>query len=171
MIFLLPTDTCYGLAWELEEQDYREIYRLKWRDFSKRLAILVRDMDTLRDIAEISEEQVHILEEYPHAWSVILPKKENYMLPEFLDTNEYSNISFRVAEYCIRVELRNTLNYPLFLTSANVSGSQESTTFEIAQDIFPGIGWYDGGVCDQPPSDIFSFGSTNELIFIRKNRR
>lgn len=29
MIFLLPTDTCYGLAGALTREDYKEIYRLK----------------------------------------------------------------------------------------------------------------------------------------------
>lgn len=169
MIFLLPTDTCYGLAWELNEQDYKEIYRLKWRDFSKRLAILVRDVDSLRNIAQISDEQVHILEEYQHPWSVILPKNEKYIFPEFLNGDEYSNISFRVARYCIPGESHNQLSYPLFLTSANLSGNPESTTLNDARTYFPWINGHDGGICDLPPSDIFSFWVDDQLIYLRKS--
>ncbi len=168
MIFLLPTDTCYWLAWEFNEQDYNEIYRLKWRDFSKRLAVLVCDMNSLRQMTEISEEQINLLEQYPSAWSIILPKRENYDLPRFLNKEEYSNISFRVAEKCISAEIRNQLSYPLFLTSANLSGKSESTTLAEAREYFPWIDGYDGGVCDQSPSDIFSFWANNELIYIRR---
>ncbi len=169
MIFLLPTDTCYWLAWELIEIDYHEIYRIKWRDFSKRLAILVPDMDALREIAEISDEQIQILEQYSHPWSVVLPKNKNYVLPKFLNQDEYSNISFRIAEYCVSEEFQDKLIYPLFLTSANLSGKPESTTLGEAREYFPWIDGYDGGICDLPPSDIFSFWVDNQLIYLRKS--
>ena len=171
MIFLLPTDTCYWLAWEFNEQDYNGIYRLKWRDFSKRLAVLVRDMDSLRQIAEISDEQISLLENYNYPWSVVLPKNKDYILPSFLDGEEYMNIAFRVAQYCIPVDIRDSLFYPLFLTSANLSGKPESTTLPEAGEYFPWIDGYDGWICNHPPSDIFSFWVNNELIYIRKTER
>lgn len=171
MLILLPTDTCYGLAWEINAIDYNEIYRQKWRDFSKRLAILVQDFDALRKYAEISDEQIQILREYPNPWSIVLPKKESFSLPGFLDSREYSNISFRVAEKCIPKPFNNSLSYPLFLTSANISGLPESITLKQSQEYFPWIRGYDGGICDEPPSDIFSFGIHNELVYLRKNRQ
>ena len=41
MLFLLPTDTCYGVAGALTREDYADIYRQKGRDFDKPLAFLV----------------------------------------------------------------------------------------------------------------------------------
>ncbi len=169
MIFLLPTDTCYWLAWEFNEQDYNEIYRMKWRDFSKRLAVLVGDMDSLRQMAEISDEQISLLENYNHPWSIILPKNKNYIFPDFLNEEQYMNISFRIAQYCIPMDIRDSLRYPLFLTSANLSGELESITLSEARESFPWIDGYDGWLCNQPPSDIFSLWINNELIYIRKN--
>lgn len=169
MIQIIPTDTCYGLAWDMNEVDYREIYRLKGRDFSKRLAVLVRDFDALREYAEITDEQIIFLKNYPHAWSVILKKNPHWNLPDFLDITDYANISFRVAEVCISRDIRNTLDYPLFLTSANLSGKSESMTLIEATKSFSGIPWYDGGICQLPPSDIFSFGDNDEIIYLRKN--
>lgn len=168
MIQIIPTDTCYGLAWEMNEQDYREIYRLKWRDFSKKLAILVYNFDSLREIAEISDKQIQKLQEYQYPWSAILPINKNYILPHFLDIAGYSNISFRVAEYCIPPSVRDMISYPLFLTSANLSGKYESTNLIDAKEYFPWIDGYDGWICDYAPSDIFSFTADNEKIYFRQ---
>ncbi len=170
MIFILPTDTCYGLAGSMNEDDYQGIYSLKWRDFSKQLAVLVRDIESLREMADISDQQLRILREYPHAWSVLLPKKESYVLPHWMDWKKYSTISFRVAEFCISSEFREKLAYPLFLTSANISGNPESRTLAEAMRYFPDIVWYDGWICDSAPSDIFSFGVDDTLVYLRKIR-
>ncbi len=44
-------------------------------------------------------------------------------------------------------------------------------TADVAKSIFPGIDVVDGGICSNPPSDIFSFGEGGELVFARKNRQ
>ncbi len=106
-------------------------YEKKW------LAFLVRDFAELREYTDITDEQVEFLQNYPYPWSVILRRKESFILPEFLDTEKYSNISFRIASACIPESLRNTLHYPLFLTSANLSGNPESKTLAEASAYFP----------------------------------
>lgn len=169
MIQIIPTDTCYGLAWEFCEKDYQDIYRLKGRDFSKQLAFLVRDFGSLREYAEITDEQITFLKTYPRPWSVILQKRVIWNLPDFLDKKEYNKISFRVAEVCIYADIRDNIQYPLFLTSANLSGNPESKTLAEARGVFLWIDGVDGGICDEPPSDIFEFGEDNQIIFFRKN--
>jgi tRNA A37 threonylcarbamoyladenosine synthetase subunit TsaC/SUA5/YrdC len=104
----------------------------------------VRDIDSLRKMADITDEQVEILEHYPYAWSVVLRKKESYILPEYMNHDDYTYISFRVAEYCIPAEFRDVIPYPLFLTSANLSGGPESETLQYAKIYFPDIEGYDG---------------------------
>ncbi len=106
-------------------------YEKKW------LAFLVRDFAELREYTDITDEQVEFLQNYSYPWSVILRRKESFILPEFLDTEKYSNISFRIASACIPESLRNTLHYPLFLTSANLSGNPESKTLAEASVYFP----------------------------------
>ena len=69
---------------------------------------------------------------------------------------------------CLKEILEN-LNFPLFLTSANISWQPETMSFSEARNIFPEINGFDGGVCDAKPSNIFSFWENNELIFVRKN--
>ncbi|MBC7503817.1 Sua5/YciO/YrdC/YwlC family protein [Candidatus Gracilibacteria bacterium] len=171
MIQIIPTDTCYGLAGDVySPEDYHEIYRLKGREFDKRLALLVSDWDMLCKYSEITDVQIDFLRNYPHPWSIILKRRDTFILPDFLDRTKYSNISFRVASVCLPPTLLEILpHFPLFLTSANLSGHSESTTFAGAISCFPGVEGYDGGVCDQPPSDIFSIGADGELQYVRRN--
>lgn len=169
MLQILPTDTCYWLAWGFNEQDYQEIYRLKGRDFVKPLAWLVRDYEDLKQYIEITDEQMEFLKKYPRPWSILGKRREEYILPWFLDARKYENISLRVAEKCIIADIRDRLDYPLFLTSANISANPESKTLSEAREVFSWVEGLDGGVCDQPPSDIFGFESGSEnIIFYRK---
>lgn len=170
MLIIIPTDTCYWLAGDISSwEEYHEIYRLKGREFDKRLALLVSDWDMLREYSEITDDQIDFLQSYPHPWSIILNKKENIILPEYLDTDQYAHISFRVATSCIPIDIQRQIQYPLWLTSANLSGHPESTTLSEARVIFPEVSGYDGWVCDRPPSDIFSIGADGELQYVRRN--
>ncbi len=101
MLLLLPTDTCYGLAGEFTEQDYINIYRLKGRDFDKLLAILVEDFDDMGRYIEISDEQIEFLRDYAHPWSFLGKKKSDFVLPAWMDTEEYQMLSIRVAKVCL----------------------------------------------------------------------
>jgi tRNA A37 threonylcarbamoyladenosine synthetase subunit TsaC/SUA5/YrdC len=169
MLYLLPTDTCYGFAWEFNSTDYHEIYRLKWRDFTKQLAILVEDYEDMKTYIEITDEQIEFLRNYPYSWSFLGKRNPDFMLPGFLDAEKYQMISIRVAENCIPQNLQVGLQYPLFLTSANISGKWESKTLAEAREYFPWVKWVDGGVCDHLPSDIFSIWDDGELIYLRRN--
>jgi tRNA A37 threonylcarbamoyladenosine synthetase subunit TsaC/SUA5/YrdC len=154
MLAIIPTDTCYGLAGEFTEQDYLEIYRLKGRSFDKLLAILVEDYDDMHRYIEISDEQIGFLRNYPHPWSFLGKKNPDFALPDFLDEKKYQMLSIRVASVCIpqgsviaRIGDRQAITdnrYPMFLTSANLSGHPESTTLAEAQASFPGVTGYDG---------------------------
>lgn len=109
----------------MEEQDYAMIYDLKGRSFKKQLAFLVRDFAMLEEYAHITPQQILFLKNYPHPWSVVLPRKQSYQLPSFLDAKQYANISFRLATQCLSVETEAHIvaqaTFPLFLTSANIS--------------------------------------------------
>lgn len=144
---------------------------MKGRDFSKRLAVLVGDFDSLKEYTEITDEQMNFLKTYPHPWSVVLKKKSTWNLPDYLNQDDYGNISFRVAEKCIPANIRNSIQYPLFLTSANLSGDPESRTLLEAKESFPQIAGIDGRICDRPPSDIFTFSEGNEVLYFRKNSK
>lgn len=169
MITIIPTDTCYGLAGNLTETDYLEIYRLKGRDFCKPLALLIEDFDDMKIYIEISQEQIEFLRNYQYPWSYLGKRNPDDILPGWMSDEQYQMISLRVAESCIDANIRNKLEFPLFLTSANISWMKESSTLTEAMIHFPWIAGLDGGLCDRPPSDIFSIGDGGRLIYLRQN--
>lgn len=177
MLFYIPTDTCYGLAGFCSPADYNAIYQAKWRPKTKRLAVLVRDFDMLQKYADISQEGIEFLWSYPYPFSVILPRKDTDLLPSVLQTEEYTYISFRIASLCVRSNLEELEqkmrqewgDFPIFLTSANISWNREAHTLKEAQKQC-GLFWgQDGGVCQAPASNIFRLLSSNEVVYIRKN--
>ncbi len=91
----------------------------------------------LRQYSDITDAHIKTLKEYIYPWSIILNRKDTLILPEYLDQEQYTSISFRVASNCIPAYIRNRIKYPLFLTSANLSGSSESTTLSQTQAYFP----------------------------------
>ncbi len=169
MITIIPTDTCYGLAGDFTEYDYLEIYRLKGRDFAKPLAILVESYEDMTQYIEITPEQIEFLRSYPRPWSYLGKRYPAYLLPDFVNPDQYPRLSIRVAESCIAPDLRSDIVYPLWLTSANLSGKWESKTLTEAREFFPWIDGIDGGQCDLPPSDIFYFDQSEEVVYLRKN--
>lgn len=171
MLFILPTDTCYGLAWDFTREDYESIYDVKWRSTTKQLAILVRDFEDIKKYVIITDEQILFLKKYPHPWSFLGVRNPHFILPDWMEGSQYEMISLRVAKVCILNYDRSITNYeyPLFLTSANLSGHPEPKTLEEAKMVFPWIEGIDGGLCDQPPSDIFSINESGELKYLRRN--
>jgi tRNA A37 threonylcarbamoyladenosine synthetase subunit TsaC/SUA5/YrdC len=117
---------------------------------------------------DISSEQIEFLKKYPRPWSYLGECSSQFKLPAFLDKEVYLRLSIRVAESCISADIRDQILYPLFLTSANFSGQNESKTLAEARESFPDIIGIDGGICDMPPSDILYFDERDDIQYIRK---
>ena len=129
----------------------------------------MRDYEDMQAYIEISDAQIIFLQKYPHPWSFLGKRKSSFSLPGYMSSEQYTQISLRVAENCINANIRDNIKYPLFLTSANTSGHPESSTLEGARAYFPQIYGFDGGMCDSLPSDIFSIDEEGDLYYLRKN--
>jgi tRNA A37 threonylcarbamoyladenosine synthetase subunit TsaC/SUA5/YrdC len=129
---------------------YEQIYAIKHRDLSKPLAILVKNFEDLPKYINISEEQIRFSEPIPILGVV---SQNARVMPRFQRSSEQianiKSLSLRVAEVCIPEMIRDTLPYPLFLTSANHSGEKEAHTLEeaksIIQDSSIKVQSFDGG--------------------------
>lgn len=96
MIIILPTDTCYGLAGEFFQEDFKKIYELKGREQDKKFAFVVRDFTELQKIATITHKQIEYLQNYQFPFSVLLPPNPDFCFPKFLNIDNYSLISVRI---------------------------------------------------------------------------
>jgi L-threonylcarbamoyladenylate synthase len=72
MIYIFPTDTCFGLACSITEiKDYEKIYKIKKRDFGKPLAILVENFEWLEKYTTLTKEQVNFLKNYKKPFTIL----------------------------------------------------------------------------------------------------
>lgn len=104
----------------------------------------------MKTYIDISDEQREFLRAYPHPWSFLGKKSDNFVLPSWMNTEQYQMLSLRVARVCLKDTLseisplypsvsEGRIQYPLFLTSANLSGDPESHTLAEAKGVFPGV--------------------------------
>lgn len=133
MIYLLPTDTCYWIACPIHEmKDYNLIYKIKKRDLSKPLAILIPDFEWLKNNTSLTSEQIKFLKNYKRPFTVLTDCDNlkiwiNYVDEdnnEFLNKDVYNRFAFRVANNDTQKRLLKE-NWPMFLTSANISNKPE----------------------------------------------
>lgn len=169
-VFALPTDTCYGLACRFDDEGgYKKIFELKGRDASKPLALVVETFDDIPKYVEISDTQLEFLKTYPFPFTLLA--KPVIPLPVFLEPEKYIFLGLRVAETCIDANFRKSIDFPLFLTSANKSDKPECFTRQEVRMVFGSsveILWEQSG--GQKPSNVFRFlGDTLEIEYKRRN--
>ena len=185
MIYILPTDTCYGIAcWLDDKKSYEKIYKIKKRDLWKPLAIMVKDFRWLREHTDLTEQQVDFLERYENPFTILTNSDSVELFLKYGDGSEehfinkdiYDQVAFRVASQTIDEDLVDRL-WPIWLTSANLAGTGESYTMtEIEKDFsyylekntVEVLGWYDLDP-NIPASDVFRFIEDSlELEYVRK---
>jgi len=105
-IFLLPTDTCFGIACALDDRtSYHRIYEIKKRGFEKPLAIMVESFEWLENYTNLTPEQIEFLKSYKNPFTVLthapyiemFVKLEDEQEGGFENAKEYKQIAFRVA--------------------------------------------------------------------------
>ncbi len=183
MIFIIPTDTCFGIWCSIDDiKSYHKIYQIKKRELSKPLAIMVKDFDWLEQNTILSEEQIHFLQSYPRWFTILTQSPRLKMIfeleqPDFEYKNKefYEKFAFRVAHNDFQKKLIEDV-WPIFLTSANFSWEKEIYNTKEAQEQFKFFSKEITYIPEnhtltiEPPSDIFEFIEDSlELRYIRKS--
>jgi len=120
---VFPTDTVYGLGCDAtNEQAVKKIFKIKSRQDTKPLAVVVRDIEMAKKVAFIDkrlEKALNII--WPGAVTVILWRR--HKLPAVLTAKE-ETIGLRVPDYKLMHLLSENMGRPFVATSANISGEQ-----------------------------------------------
>ncbi|REH48841.1 L-threonylcarbamoyladenylate synthase [Tenacibaculum gallaicum] len=138
-IVLYPTDTVWGLGCDAtNEEAVKKIYKLKNREESKSLIILVDSIEMLQNHVEsIPEKALETLR------TSVKPTTIIYNNPKRLATNTIASdntIAIRIPkdEFCI--QLIKEFGKPIVSTSANVSGEPTPKSFsEISEAILKNV--------------------------------
>lgn len=173
MIYIVPTDTCFWLWCPMSDTDwYNSIYKMKGRWFNKLLAVMVKDFDSIHELAEISEDNINFLKAYPYPFSVLLPLNTWIINKNIPNKDDYTKISIRVANIECQKKLIEKV-WPIFLTSANVSGQDERYEIKGILNDFTNydieVIWNIKELKKVPPSDIFAINDDWTLNFLRQN--
>lgn len=186
MIYFLPTDTCYGVACAISDvSDYHKIYKMKKRSFDKPLALMVENFEWLADNTDLTNEQIDDLKNSQKPFSVLtqcdhLKVWMNFTDDdnnEFINRDIYDSFVFRVATNATQKKLIKK-QWPIFLTSANLSGKPEIYKSKEVRDEFEYYlekKWVEfiwentGNLENNGPSEIFEYiEGTLEKNIIRK---
>lgn len=174
MIFAVPTDTCYWLGCNIYDREwYEQIFKLKLREKNKILSVAVKNFESLEKITCLNTEQIKFLKNYKYPFSIISEVNSEFIYPDFIDKKSYKKIAFRVWDILFPDYVMEKIEFPIFLTSANISSKKEIyTSLEIekllSNEKINIIDWILDS--NKKPSNIFEFiWETLELRYIRKN--
>ena len=122
-VALIPTDTVLGLAASVDsEEAVRRIYRMKKRDPSKPLAILIPSVESAWDfIKKTAEIEEFAASNWPGAATLIA------------ESDDGSSYGLRIPDCEPLIRLME-LTGPLYATSANISGSPAPARVEEVPD-------------------------------------
>jgi len=138
-IILYPTDTIWGIGCDAtDEKAIARIYRLKHRDDSKSMIILLADKrDILKYTANPDPSVFDYLQQSPRPTTVIY---ENALgLPDNL-VNADGSIAIRIVKETFCKMLIKRLGRPIVSTSANISGQSAPRNFtDVSQEIIQGV--------------------------------
>ncbi len=144
-IVIYPTDTVYGLGVIPTARALNKIYKLKNRDYSKKVIILLANVNKMYDFINLSNETKEDIEKlnkiinkfWPGDLTIVLKASEKIKL---LYDGNIETIGLRVPNNDISREIINKSGGALFTTSANYSGEPAPTIFdEISRELMSDV--------------------------------
>ena len=132
-IIAIPTDTIYGLIGNPESKiAVEKAYKIKNRDYSKKLSIFLNDRNKIKDICITNEKIDNFIQNELKNNTIILEKRnKNYLN---LISNEFLGI--RIPDNKFLIELLTKYQKPVFATSVNISGENPCLTYQEVYEKF-----------------------------------
>lgn len=170
-VILYPTDTVWGIGCDAtNEQAVKRIFKIKQRDDSKAMLLLLDSQGRLRqyvkqvpdmayDLIELATRPLTII--YPGAYAVA---------PQLVA--EDGSIGIRITEELFSKTLCMRLGRPLVSTSANISGEKTPQNYsEITKQIRDSVDYVvryrRGDRRKAEPSQIIKLDEKNHFVIIR----
>lgn len=131
----LPTDTVYGIGVDPFDTDaVALLFELKGRPEHKPVGVLVAGIDQAREIGEIGEEAGRLAaKHWPGALTLVVRPK--VVLADWVGDEQTATIGLRVPDHPVALRLLRETG-PLAVTSANLSGGEETMSDEEARLVF-----------------------------------
>jgi L-threonylcarbamoyladenylate synthase len=170
-LILYPTDTVWGIGCDATNTEaVNRVYRLKQRDDSKALIVLIDSADHLDhyvvDVPMIARELIDVAVK---PLTIIYEGAFN-LAPNVLGEKDSVGIRIPNDEFCHR--LCERYGKPIVSTSANVSGQPTARTFadidaDIVKAVDYAVEYRRGDTTPHQPSNIIMLGRDSSFKIIR----
>jgi L-threonylcarbamoyladenylate synthase len=170
-IILYPTDTIWGIGCDATNVDaVRKIYKLKQRDDSKSMLVLMDNPALLDRYAEVPDVAWDLIDVATTPLTIIYPKAKH--LAENLIAED-GTIGIRITNEEFTRKLLQRFHRPIVSTSANISGEKSPAFFdEISEEIKKNVDYIveyrQDDHTPSKPSSIMKLGAGGEIEILRK---
>lgn len=127
-LILCPTDTIWGISCDATNfKAVEKVYKIKKRDKSKSLIVLVSSFEMLEEYIE--KEPLYLKNEiskYSKPVTIVYPKAKNLASNVYAQDN---SVAIRVVKDGFVKKIIKKLNKPIVSSSANFSGEKTASTF------------------------------------------
>ena len=131
-VILYPTDTIWGIGCDAtNEQAVQRIFRIKKREDSKSMLILLDSPGRLNGYVTVPEVAWELIEVTTSPLTIIYPGAKN-LAKGLIAEDGSTGIRITSDEFCI--ELIKRFGKPIVSTSANISGTQSPVIFDEIHD-------------------------------------
>lgn len=131
-LLIFPTDTVYGLGTPyLDKEGLKQIYEIKGRDFNKPIAILISNLEQVKEIAKASDNALKVASKFwPGGLTLIFESSDAY----YLQSGE-KTIGLRMPNHKLALKLIDELG-PLKTTSVNYSNQPPLNDYDAIMKVF-----------------------------------
>lgn len=171
-LVLYPTDTVWGLGCDAtNEKAVEKIFKLKKREDSKSLIVLVDSVDRLSAYVEdVPDVALDLAELADKPLTIIYPRGKN-LAPNVLA--EDGSVGIRVTNEEFSKALCYAFRKPIISTSANISGNPTPENFyQIEDEIKNGVDYVVEARREdyekKSPSSIIKFEKNGTFVVLRK---
>ncbi|MDD2839654.1 MAG: L-threonylcarbamoyladenylate synthase [Rickettsiales bacterium] len=126
-LIAIPTDTVYGLIGNPESKiAVDKLYKIKNRDYSKKLSIFLSNRDKIKDICIVDNYIESFIQNELKNNTIILKKKDK----NYLNLISDNYLGMRIPNNDFILKLLKKYGKPVFATSINSSGEKECLTYQ-----------------------------------------
>lgn len=128
-LVILPTETGYMLAANaLDEEAVNKIYKVKGRQFSNPIHVVVSGMEMAEQLVYLNAQSRRLCNKFfPGPLTVICPKRE--IISDLLVANT-GNLGIRVPDCPVTMQVVQAFGKPITATSLNLSGDSSEKNIE-----------------------------------------
>ena len=164
-IIFIPTDTVYGIAASpYNNKAIKKIFSIKKRSMSNSLVLLCSSYKMAKKYAIFNKIANNLKKKFwPGPLTLILKKKSGLKISKkWLSKN--NSIGIRIPDHSVPKKIINKCNFPIFCTSANISGKKS------CKDIKDVLRNFKNKKITIINDDTTKFGLDSTIIDVTKNK-